>query len=72
MQGKYQKWAKENSFESMLPGDVKAHKKKAEQAQQTLNSHLIKCKLTEHIASYSDNLFKLSGLWQLIKYIYIS
>src|SRR6267154_3850688 len=37
--GKYWKWAKEHSFESMLPGDVKAHKDDA--AQQSINAHLM-------------------------------
>ncbi|KAG2050144.1 hypothetical protein BDR06DRAFT_974672 [Suillus hirtellus] len=47
MLGKYQQWAKEHSFESILPGGVKAHKEKAEQAQQTINSHLTERKLSE-------------------------
>ncbi|KAG2352094.1 hypothetical protein BDR07DRAFT_1315465, partial [Suillus spraguei] len=42
--GKYRQWAKKHSFESMLPGDIKAWKEKAEQAQQTINSHLTECK----------------------------
>jgi hypothetical protein len=33
LQGKYWMWAKSANFESKLPGDVAAHKKKAEQAQ---------------------------------------
>jgi hypothetical protein len=31
----------------MLPGDVKAHKEKAEHAQQTINAHLTERKLAE-------------------------
>ncbi|KAG2127398.1 hypothetical protein BD769DRAFT_1357277 [Suillus cothurnatus] len=43
---KYQKWAKEHSFELMLPGDVKAHKDNA--AQQ--------------MVSYMDKLFKQAAI----------
>ncbi|KAG1801034.1 uncharacterized protein HD556DRAFT_1503210 [Suillus plorans] len=45
--GKYRQWAKKHSFESMLPGDIKAQKEKAEQVQQTINSHLTERKLAE-------------------------
>ena len=46
----------------MLPGDVKAHKKKTERAQQAINSHLAECKLTERIVPYSDKLFKKAAI----------
>ncbi|KAG1868057.1 hypothetical protein C8R48DRAFT_544498, partial [Suillus tomentosus] len=52
--GKYRKWAKEHSFESMLPGDIKARKDK----QQSINAHLTERKLTEKVVSYLDKLFK--------------
>ncbi|KAG1818514.1 uncharacterized protein BJ212DRAFT_1479522 [Suillus subaureus] len=42
---KYWKWASEHSFESMLPGDIKACKENA--VQQQINAHLTECKLDE-------------------------
>ncbi|KAG1886428.1 uncharacterized protein F5891DRAFT_968156 [Suillus fuscotomentosus] len=64
--GKYRQWAKEHSFKSMLPGDVKAHKEKAEQAQRTINSHLTECKLSERVIPYSDKLFKQASIEWLV------
>ncbi|KAG1804864.1 uncharacterized protein HD556DRAFT_1189375, partial [Suillus plorans] len=60
--GKYRKWAKEHSFESMLPGDVKARKDK----QQSINAHLTEQKLTEKVVSYSDKLFKQAAIEWLV------
>ncbi|KAG2131867.1 hypothetical protein BD769DRAFT_1355105, partial [Suillus cothurnatus] len=65
-QGKYQTWAKTNSFESMLPGDIKDHKEKAVHAQQAINSHLTKRKLVEWVVPYSDKLFKTAAIEWLI------
>jgi hypothetical protein len=42
---KYWKWAKEHSFELMLPGNVKACKDNA--VQQSINVHLTEQKLAE-------------------------
>ncbi|KAG2346964.1 hypothetical protein BDR05DRAFT_877854 [Suillus weaverae] len=64
--GKYRQWAKKHSFESMLPGDIKARKEKAEQAQQTINSHLTECKLAERVIPYSDKLFKRAAIEWLV------
>ncbi|KAG1786128.1 uncharacterized protein HD556DRAFT_1313686 [Suillus plorans] len=50
--GKYCTWAKQNSFESMLPGDVKARKDKAEHEQQIITSHLTERKIAEHVVPY--------------------
>ncbi|KAG1873554.1 hypothetical protein DFJ58DRAFT_721838 [Suillus subalutaceus] len=58
--GKYRKWAKEHSFESMLPGDVKAHKDNA--TQQSINTHLTERKLAEKVVSYLDKLFKQAAI----------
>jgi hypothetical protein len=65
-QGKYQTWAKTNSFESMLPGDIKDHKEKVVHAQQAINSHLTKRKLVEWVVPYSDKLFKTAAIEWLI------
>ena len=42
----------------MLPHDVKAHKEKIKQAQQTISAHLTEHKLAEWVVPYSDMLFK--------------
>jgi len=52
-----------NSFESMLPGDVKAHKEKAE---QTINAHSTKCKLAKQVIPYSDKQFKKAAIQWLV------
>jgi hypothetical protein len=62
--GKYRKWAKENSFESMLPGDVKARKDNA--TQRSINAHLIERKLAERVVPYSDRLFKQAAIEWLV------
>ncbi|KAG1908525.1 uncharacterized protein F5891DRAFT_937641, partial [Suillus fuscotomentosus] len=64
--GKYRQWAKEHSFESMLPGDVKARKEKAKQAQRTINSHLTERKLSERVIPYLDKLFKRAAIEWLV------
>ncbi|KAG1764932.1 hypothetical protein EDD22DRAFT_775576, partial [Suillus occidentalis] len=61
--GKYQKWASEHSFESMLPGDIKACK---EHAQQQINAHLTERKLDERVIPYSDKLFKQAAIEWLV------
>ena len=50
----------------MLPGDIKACKKKAELSWQAINSHLIECKLTERAIPYSDKLFKKAAIEWLV------
>ena len=50
----------------MLPGDVKARKKKAEHAQQAIDSHLIERKLAERVVPYSDKLFKKAAVEWLV------
>ncbi|KAG1895253.1 uncharacterized protein F5891DRAFT_927034, partial [Suillus fuscotomentosus] len=57
---KYRKWAKEHSFELMLPGNVKACKENA--AQQSINVHLTERKLAEQVVSYADKLFKQAAI----------
>ncbi|KAG2060643.1 hypothetical protein BDR06DRAFT_828545, partial [Suillus hirtellus] len=59
-------WAKKHSFKSMLPGDVKACKEKAEQVQQTINLHLTECKLSERVIPYLDKLFKQAAIAWLV------
>ncbi|KAG2033657.1 hypothetical protein BDR03DRAFT_871638 [Suillus americanus] len=66
VRGKYRQWAKKHSFESMLPGDIKSRKEKAEQAQQTINSHLTERKLAERVIPYSDKLFKRAAIKWLV------
>ncbi|KAG1830039.1 hypothetical protein EV424DRAFT_1301465, partial [Suillus variegatus] len=64
--GKYRTWAKKNSFESMLPGDVRACKEKAEHDQEIITSHLTERKITERIVPYADSLFKQAAIEWLI------
>ena len=52
---------KANGFTSKLPGDVAAEKKKAAQAQQTIDVHM-----TERIIPYSDQLFRKAAIEWLI------
>ena len=66
LQGKYWMWAKSANFKSKLPGDVVAHKKKAEQAQQTLDASLVEKKLAMKVVPYSDWLFKTVAIQWLI------
>ncbi|KIK47782.1 hypothetical protein CY34DRAFT_8650 [Suillus luteus UH-Slu-Lm8-n1] len=61
---KYRKWAKEYSFELMLPGNVKARKDNA--AQQSINVHLTEQKLAERVVSYTDKLFKQAAIEWLV------
>ncbi|KAG1789263.1 uncharacterized protein HD556DRAFT_1244079 [Suillus plorans] len=62
--GKYRKWAKEHSFESILPGNIKACKDNA--AQQNINVHLTERKLAERVVSYLDKLFKQAAIEWLV------
>ncbi|KAG1877868.1 hypothetical protein DFJ58DRAFT_644237, partial [Suillus subalutaceus] len=64
--GKYRTWAKKNLFESMLPGDVKARKEKAEHDQQIITSHLTERKIAERVVLYSDSLFKQAAIEWLV------
>jgi hypothetical protein len=50
----------------MLPGDVKARKKQAEHAQQTIDSHLTERKLAERVVPYSDKWFKKAAIEWLV------
>ncbi|KAN0120573.1 Ribonuclease H-like domain containing protein [Russula decolorans] len=63
---KYRKWAKSTTFESMLPGDVKARKAKAESVQHTIDSHLTEHKLAERVLPYSDKIFTKAAIEWLI------
>jgi hypothetical protein len=51
---------------SKLPGDVVAEKKAA-QAQQTIDAHMTKCKLSECVIPYSHQLFRRAAIEWLIK-----
>ncbi|KAG2032844.1 hypothetical protein BDR03DRAFT_840681, partial [Suillus americanus] len=55
-----------NSFKSMLPGDVKACKEKAEHDQQVITSHLTERKIAERVVPYSDSLFKWAAIEWLV------
>jgi hypothetical protein len=66
LQGKYRTWAKGANFESKLPGDVTARKKKAEQAQRTLDANLVEKKLAKKVIPYSDQLFKTAPIQWLV------
>jgi hypothetical protein len=66
LQGKYRTWAKGANFESKLPGDVTARKKKAEQAQQTLDANLVEKKLSKRVVPYSNQLFKKAAIRWLV------
>ena len=57
---------KANGFTSKLPGDVAAEKKKAAQAQQTIDVHMTERKLSERIIPYSDQLFRKAAIEWLI------
>jgi hypothetical protein len=59
-------WAKGVSFESKLPGDIAARKKKVEQAQRTLDASLVEKKLTKKVVPYSDQLFKTAAIQWLV------
>ena len=50
----------------MLPGDVKACKKKTEHAQQAIDSHLTERKLAERIVPYSDKSSKKAAIEWLV------
>jgi hypothetical protein len=49
-----------------LPGNVKAEKDKAAQAQQSINAHMTERKLSERVVPYSDKLFKKAAVEWLI------
>jgi hypothetical protein len=66
IQGKYRKWAKDNSFTSMLAGDIAARKKQNEQAQHTINTYLMERKLTDRVLPYSDKAFMTAAIQWLV------
>ena len=66
IQGRYRTWAKGANFESKLPGDVTARKKKAVQAQRTLDADLVEKKLAKKVLPYSDQLFKTAAIEWLV------
>jgi hypothetical protein len=49
-----------------LPGNVKAEKDKAAQAQQSINAHMTERKLSECVVPYSDKLSKKAAVEWLI------
>jgi hypothetical protein len=59
-------WAKGANFESKLPGDVMARKKKAEQAQRTLDADLVEKKFVKRVIPYSDQVFKTAAIQWLV------
>ena len=67
MQGKYRLWVKGTKFESKLPGDIAAHKKEADKAQQTLDANLVEKKLGKKVLPYSDQLFKSAAIEWLVE-----
>lgn len=64
-QGKYRVWTKRANFESKLPGDVAARKKKADQAQRSLDADLVERKLAK-VLPYTDQLFKTAAIQWLV------
>jgi hypothetical protein len=54
------------NFESKLPGDITARKKKAEQAQRTLDADMVEKKLVKRVVPYSDQLFKNAAIQWLV------
>jgi hypothetical protein len=62
----YRKWAMKNTFVSMLPGDIAAHKKANNQPQHTIDSHLVERKLADHVLPYMDQTFKKVAIEWLI------
>jgi len=66
LQGKISDLGKSANFESKLPGDVAARKKKAEQAQRTLDASLVEKKLAKKVVPYSDRLFKTAAIQWLV------
>ncbi|KAG2338578.1 hypothetical protein BDR05DRAFT_849379, partial [Suillus weaverae] len=62
----YREWAKDNAFTSKLPGNVKAEKEKAAQAQQNISVHMTERKLSERVVPYSDKLFKKAAVEWLV------
>ncbi|KAG6873381.1 hypothetical protein C0993_001496 [Termitomyces sp. T159_Od127] len=65
-QGKYQKWAQENNFESKLPGNVKKHKADAEHAVQTWDQDLREKKLNKCVIKYTDKVFRKAAIEWLV------
>jgi len=49
-----------------LPGDIAAEKKKAAQAQQTIDAHMTERKLSERVIPYSDKLFRQAAIEWLV------
>jgi hypothetical protein len=59
-------WAKGANFKFKLLGDITARKKKAEQAQRTLDADLVEKKLAKRVVPYSDQLFKTAAIQWLV------
>ncbi len=51
---------------SKLPGNIKKHKKAAEQATQTLDKDLVENKQSAHVIPYSDQAFCQASIEWLI------
>jgi hypothetical protein len=49
-----------------LPGDIAAEKKKAAQAQQTIDVHMTERKLSERVIAYSDKVFRKAAVEWLV------
>lgn len=50
----------------MLPDDIAAHKKANEQAQHTIDSHLVDHKPADRVRPYTDQTFKKVAIEWLI------
>ncbi|KAG2060943.1 hypothetical protein BDR06DRAFT_871193, partial [Suillus hirtellus] len=64
--GKYCTWAKANTFTSKLLGDITAKKKKAAHAQQMIDTHLTKRKLSERTIPYTHQNFRKAAIEWLV------
>lgn len=69
MKNKYRDWCSKNSFESMIPDDVKTRKANAlaKQKQDTLDGHLHERPPAPHIVRYTDALFRQVAIEWLIE-----
>ncbi|KAG6858405.1 hypothetical protein C0993_005810, partial [Termitomyces sp. T159_Od127] len=59
-------WAKENKFESKLPGDVKKRKADAEHVIRTLDNDLKEKKLKERAVKYTHKVFRQAAMEWLV------
>jgi hypothetical protein len=62
----YRKWAKNEKFESKLPGDIKKRKAAAEQVVRTLDQDLREKKIKDRVLPYSDKLFRQTAIEWLV------